>query len=129
MAIFCFGDVFGGEQVWWFSINLQTNKVTVIGQFFLFELEMQFCRFLGNFGLRPWPEFALVVRQQSLALLGDDQLFNRATVALIGYGRGQGCSHRKGTRPGDTMREGGVTLVIGCQKQVLLPIVPQLLLS
>ena len=30
--IFRFGDVIGLEQVWWLSINLQSNKVTVFGQ-------------------------------------------------------------------------------------------------
>ncbi len=34
MTFFCFGDVIGVEQIWWLSINLQSNKVTVIGQFF-----------------------------------------------------------------------------------------------
>ncbi len=34
MSIFHFGDVIGGGQVWWVSINLQSNKVIVIGQFF-----------------------------------------------------------------------------------------------
>ncbi len=33
MTFICFGDEIGGEQVWWLSINLQSNKVTVIGQF------------------------------------------------------------------------------------------------
>ncbi len=36
MTIFWFADVIVGEQVWQLSINLQSNKVTVIGQFFLF---------------------------------------------------------------------------------------------
>ncbi len=35
MTFFCFGDVVVWEQVWWLSINLQSNKVTAIGQFFL----------------------------------------------------------------------------------------------
>ncbi len=35
MTMFCFGDVIWGEQIWWLSINLQSNKVTVIGQCFL----------------------------------------------------------------------------------------------
>jgi hypothetical protein len=29
---FCFGDVIGVEQVWSLSINLQSNKVIVLGQ-------------------------------------------------------------------------------------------------
>ncbi len=32
--IFSFGDVIWRQQNWWLSINLQSNKVTVIGQFF-----------------------------------------------------------------------------------------------
>ncbi len=31
-TFFCFGDVIGVEQVWWLSINLQSNKVIVLGQ-------------------------------------------------------------------------------------------------
>ena len=38
MNIFCFGDVIRGDQVWWVSINLQSNRVIVIGQFFLLIL-------------------------------------------------------------------------------------------
>ncbi len=33
---FRFGDVIGVEQVWWLSINLQSNKVIVFGQISLF---------------------------------------------------------------------------------------------
>ncbi len=39
MNIFHFGDVIGGDQVWWVSISLQSNKVIVIGQFFHFILK------------------------------------------------------------------------------------------
>ncbi len=37
----CFSDVIGGEQVWWLSINLQSNKVTVIVQFFLLMIVLR----------------------------------------------------------------------------------------
>ncbi len=35
---FCFGDVIGVEQVWWLIINLQKNKVIVLGQISLKQL-------------------------------------------------------------------------------------------
>ncbi len=38
MNIFHFSDVIGDKQVWWVSISLQSNKVIVIGQFFLFKI-------------------------------------------------------------------------------------------
>jgi hypothetical protein len=43
MNIFCFGDVIGEEQVWGLSINLQSNKVIVTEQFFLFILYCAGC--------------------------------------------------------------------------------------
>jgi hypothetical protein len=38
MTFFCFGDVIGVVQVWCLSVNLLSNKVTVIVQFFLYKM-------------------------------------------------------------------------------------------
>ncbi len=42
---FHFGDVIGVEQVWWLSINLQSNKVIVFGQISLFWSLKYFCTY------------------------------------------------------------------------------------
>ncbi len=31
LTFFSFGDVIGGEQVWWVSIHMKSNKVFVFG--------------------------------------------------------------------------------------------------
>ena len=52
--IFCFGDVIGLEQVWWLSINLQSNKVIVFGQISLVIIS-NFPAFLSISGFQMAP--------------------------------------------------------------------------
>ncbi len=45
MNIFCIGDDIEGDQVWWVSINLQSNKVIFTEQFFqMFTAHANFIR-------------------------------------------------------------------------------------